>query len=101
MIPASYDEEQVRLGLFRELLRRSEIDFDVSSMLVRWADPSDEHYPEGYVEANFSGDTLTFASLEKASVLFGTRQIDIGCEHGCASDPCHERVITFRGARGL
>ena len=58
-------------------------------------------HPEGYVVVEFRGKTLTFEMLEKASELFGTRKIDLGCDHGCASDPCHETNITFWGARGL
>lgn len=58
-------------------------------------------HPDGYVVVEFRGETLTFEMLEKASVLFGTRKIDVGCDHGCASDPCHETNITFWGAKGL
>lgn len=57
--------------------------------------------PEGFVVVEFHGKTLTFEMLEKASALFGTHKIDVGCDHGCASDPCHETNITFWGAKGL
>lgn len=100
MIPLSFEEEEIRLAQFKAKLRQSDIDFDEHTMEVHWAGTSATH-PEGYISANFSGETLTFDQLKQASNIFGTHHIDIGCEHGCASDPCHERVITFWGALGL
>jgi hypothetical protein len=75
--------------------------FDEFSMYVVWADPARKHHPEGHVAFNFGGETLTFEMLEQVSHLFGTRCIDVGCEHGTGSDPCHESVITIYGAQGL
>jgi len=68
------------------------------TMVRAGADPI---HPEGYVVVEFRGKTLTFEMLERASRLFGSRTIDVGCDHGCASDPCHETNITFWGAKGL
>ena len=70
-------------------------------MMIVWADPMRKEFPDGYLSVNFEGDKLTFADLEQISQLFGTRHIDVGCEHGTGSDPCHERVITIYGAHGL
>ena len=101
MKPKTYAEEGERIDTFKELLRQAGIAFDDWSLLVHWADPTSKDHPEGYLSVHFEGETLSFEDLEKASKLLGTRKIDIGCEHGCSSDPCHESLITIYGAQGL
>lgn len=81
-------------------LRSAGLEFDEFSLVVVPAG-GNPACPEGYLSVNFIGDSLTFDVLAKISELMGTRKIDIDCEHGCSSDPCHERVITIRGAQGL
>ena len=99
MKPATYDEEEKRREVIKGRLQSTGIEFD--EVVIIWADPTRENHPEGWVELNFTGDQLTFESLEQISHQFGTRSIDVGCEHGTGSDPCHERVITIYGAHGL
>lgn len=43
----------------------------------------------------------TVAQLDQLVDTLGARQIDISCDNGCSSDPCHERVLTIYGALGL
>jgi hypothetical protein len=91
---------EARIAVFKSFLQRAGLEFDDCSLIVRWKG-SDPRFPEGYIAVNFTGDNLTFDVLEKASQLLGTRKIDISCDHGSSSDPCHERLITFWGAVGL
>lgn len=46
------------------------------------------------VVARISGD-LTFEMLERASVLMGTRKINIVCDLGCESDKSHDTDLVF------
>jgi hypothetical protein len=100
MKPATEAECEERSELYKGLLRKAKISFDEHSLVICWAGTSESH-PEGYLIVHFAGDDLTFEALAEASRFLGTRRIDIGCDHGCSSDPCHERVLTFYGALGL
>lgn len=40
---------------------------------------------------------LTFEMLSRASVLMGTRDINISCDLGCESDRSHDTEIVFTG----
>lgn len=45
---------------------------------------------------NNVGD-ISFSMLEALSEEFGTKLIDVDCDNGTGSDPCHEREIYIRG----
>lgn len=50
----------------------------------------------GAVYVRFTDETLTFDALSRLSELFGTRQIDVSCDLGCASDRTHDKMIAIR-----
>lgn len=100
MVSTSHADEEARREVYKSLFRKAKISIDEYSLRVVWAGKSDK-YPQGYITVTFTGDDLTFDSLVDASRFFGTRQIDISCDHGSGSDPCHKRVLTVYGALGL
>jgi hypothetical protein len=100
MKPETWEAEEAKRDFFKGLLRATDIEFDEYSLLIIWADSTRKNHPEGRIEFNFHG-ALTFEALEQISHQFGTRRIDVGCDHGTSSDPSHERVITIYGAHGL
>lgn len=100
MKPKSPADEEARREVYKSLFRKAKISIEEYSLRVVWAGESETH-PEGYITVIFTGDDLTFESLVDVSRFFGTRQIDISCDNGCSSDPCHERVITVYGALRL
>ena len=100
MKPATSIEDEKRRAELCELLRQSGLEFNGYILNLVWAGELAPTH-KGYIQVQFTGDDLTFDVLEKASKLLSTRQIDISCEHGTGSDPCHERLVTFWGATGL
>lgn len=100
MKPATPGEDERRRAEFCRLLRQSGLEFDGYILNLVWAGELAPTH-KGYIQVQFTGDDLTFDVLDKASQLLGTRQIDISCDHGTGSDPCHERLITFWRAIGL
>lgn len=40
---------------------------------------------------------VTFEVMAALSEEFGTKLIDVSCETGTGSDPCHERALVIRG----
>jgi hypothetical protein len=100
MKPASWTEEEARREVYKGLLRKAKLDFDEHSLMVVWAG-GDLMYPEGLLMVHFTGDDLTFEVLAEVSRLLGTRKINLSCDSGCSSDPCHERMIHIYGASGL
>lgn len=42
-------------------------------------------------------DEITYKILAALSEEFGTKLIDVDCDTGTGSDPCHDRTIIIRG----
>jgi hypothetical protein len=47
------------------------------------------------IDVSYKND-INFELLEKLVNAFGTRKIDLGCDTGCSSDPCHERLLHIK-----
>jgi hypothetical protein len=100
MKPTNRADEEARREVFKGLLRKAKLDFDEYSLMVVWAGENSKH-ASGYLTVQFTGDTLSFETLAEISRFLGTRKIDLDCDTGCGSDPCHDRTITIYGALGL
>jgi hypothetical protein len=81
-------EERGRVEISRRL---AEAGFKPSLIIVSY---DDRAQPTGFVCTY--DDDLTFDSLEKISKVFGTRNINLGCDCGANSDRCHYRELTVK-----
>lgn len=48
------------------------------------------------VLAIYGVNGITFKILAALSEEFGTKRIDVNCDTGTGSDPCHDRTIVIR-----
>lgn len=76
---------------YASLIRESGIDVDYAYLHTA---ENEKECIVVRVVAVISGD-LTFDTMEKASILMGTRKIDITCDLGCESDRSHDTKLVF------
>lgn len=76
------------IALVQGALKQVGIDFD----FVVVSEKGDRFTVEGV------GD-LTFDKLAELSRIFGTTDINIGCDTGTGSDPCHSRQLHVNDVR--
>jgi hypothetical protein len=98
MRPGNSDDDQKQRDFFAYELRNAGLSFEY--MIVVYASENLAH-PEGYILVEGLTEDLTFEILEQISKRLATRKINIGCDQGTSSDPCHERCLCIYGAAGL
>lgn len=76
---------------YAKLIREAGIEVDYA--FAHTVERPNEFYVEKVI-ARISGD-LTFEMLERASVLMGTKKINVECELGCESDMTHDTHLIF------
>lgn len=64
------------------------LDVDLASL--RWAGDAVVSFVVSY------DDDLNFEKLSRISTAFRTRKIDLSCDSGTGSDPCHQKEIYVR-----
>lgn len=96
MMSRSASDEARTCREVRDLLKRCGADVDC--VCVTYGRDADER-PES-LTCSYYGD-MTFDVLKKVSRAFGTRLVDLGCETGTGSDPCHCRELRVRAITRL
>lgn len=67
---------------------------EVDLVVVHYDDLSDD-WRITRLDVVYGGD-MTFEVLARVAAAFGTRKIDLGCDCGTGSDPCHQRELYVR-----
>jgi hypothetical protein len=82
-------QREARRSRYREVLRGCGLE-DVDLIMFT------SHDDLSSVSVLYGGD-LTFEILQKISAALGTTKIDLSCDSGTGSDPCHYRELAICG----